>query len=264
MSDSRYSNLARRPALALILGIAAVLCLSTLAWAEEGDWVVAGVDGGAWKSTDLDPSVRTALHPGDSIGENDRIETFQNNQVALTTDPKGKNMVSVKGGAFRVRPTSSGTRIQLDHGRALAVLNDLRDTGNFSVETPMGVAAVRGTYFSVESQLSRMEVKTYRGEVSVQIPSSPGFRGSTLLVAKDQKTRFDSGISDSLKINALLDRDREEFEKGLQFILAAKKSLKSSGRRWFKALSKPSRSIWVPAVKKDGSDSDRTGQTIVF
>lgn len=239
-----------------------LLALATPVFAASEDqrWVVAGIEGGAWKSTDRDPSVRTAVNPGDVILPTDRLETFQNNQVTLAMDPRGKNMVSVRG-VFRVQSSERGSRLEMERGHALAVLDDLKGRGDFSVGTPTGVAAVRGTRFSVDAPSVRMDVQTYRGEVQVYAPET---HVSSVSVEKGKKTTLESGARGKPSVADLSSKDWQEYGQSLRSIRSARKSLESNGQHWFEESERPSRTRWVPAIEPGAGDTEKKGRTIVF
>lgn len=234
--------------------------------AEEASWIVAGVDGGAWKSTDRDPSVRTAVTVGDAVRSTDRLETFQNNQVALALDPQGKDIVAVQGAFKMSKSERGGTNVKLERGKALAVLDGLKKKQeDFTIVTASGVAAVRGTRFSVELPASGMQVKTFQGEVQATAVAGPGARsGGSVMLPKGKKTTLIKGPGHQPTASGLSQRDWEEYGQGLRSIRSARKSLKSSGKRWFEKSSEPSRSKGIPSTDRDAADADRSGQTIVF
>ncbi len=239
------------------------LAVGSSARAEEDRWLVAAIDGGAWKSSDRDPSVRTALQPGDVVRSTDRLETFQNNQVTLAGDPAGQNLVAVRG-AFRVRQAVANTKVELDRGRALAVLDGLKGRGDFSVATPTGVASVRGTRFSVNAPMSRMEVRTYEGEVLVRRGGKAVRGGSSVIVAKGDQTALDADSKEKPTVQKLSKRDWDDYQNERKAIRSARQSLKENGAHWFEESAKPSRTRWVPSVEPDASGADKDAQTILF
>jgi hypothetical protein len=233
--------------------------------AEDERWVVASVKGGAWKSSDRDPSVRTAVREGDAVSSSDRLETFQQNEVTLTSDPAGKNIITVQG-AFRMQQTPGVTRVQLERGRALAVLDGLKGQGDFSVVTPTGVAAVRGTRFGVDAPYNRMEVRTYQGEVMVR-GNSTGRKhsgGASVSLEKGRKTVLESGTSQAPRAEDISVREWKKYREEFQGIRTARKALKEDGGRWFDESKEPSRVTWVPSDPASGQDGSKDGQTIVF
>ncbi len=234
-------------------------------WAEDDRWMVASVKGGAWKSSDRDPSVRTAVREGDTIGSSDRVETFQQNEVTLTSDAAGKNIITLQG-AFRVQQTPGATRVHLERGRALAVLDGLKGRGDFSVATPTGVAAVRGTRFGVEAPASRMDVRTYQGEVLVS-KSAVGrrrFSGASVSLEKGKKTALRAEDPQAPRAEDISAREWKDYREAFKGIRAARQALKEDGGRWFEESKKPARATWVPSEPDSGSGAAKDGQTIVF
>lgn len=234
---------------------------------KESHWVVAAVDGGAWKSTQHDPSVRTTVRAGDEIRPTDRLETFQNNQVALARDRRGQNIVAVRG-AFEIERSKNGSQVRLQRGRALAVLDGLKGSEDFNVATLAGVASVRGTRFSVETAPKGMSVKTFRGEVRASAYAHPNTAskiiGRSVSVEKGEKTAFENGSKEKLEAVQLSPTDWAEYENQLQIIRSARQSLKESGDGWFDAASQPSRSRRVPGSGLDSGDIRKDAQAIVF
>lgn len=227
--------------------------------------MVASVKGGAWRSSDRDPSVRTAVRQGDTVSSSDRLETFQQNEVTLTSDPAGKNIITLQG-EFRVRQTPGATRIELERGRALAVLDGLKGRGDFSVATPTGVAAVRGTRFGVDAPHERMEVRTYQGEVLVSEGASSRRRtaGASVTLEKGKMTSLNGHGSQAPRAEDISEREWKKYREDLKGIRAARQALKEDGGRWFEESKMPARSTWVPSDPDSGSGAVKDGQTIVF
>ena len=234
---------------------------------DDSHWVVAAVEGGAWKSAAHDPSVRTAVRAGDTILATDRLETFQNNQVALARDRRGQNIVAVRG-AFGIDQSEKGAQVRLERGRALAVLDKLNGTEDFNIATMAGVAAVRGTRFTVDATAAGMAVKTFRGEVLLSAYANPNTAskavGRSVSVVKGEKASFETGSKDKLEAVPLSSRDMAEYESQYKLIRSARRSLKAEGGGWFKAAEQPSRTRRVPGSSIDTSDAGKNGQTIVF
>lgn len=239
--------------------------MSVSAFAEEERWIVAAVKGGAWKSSERDPSVRTALRQGDVVRSDERLETFQLNEVALAKDASGEDIVAVRG-EFRVRQSPDKTAIDLRRGRALAVLDGLRGRGDFVVQTPVGTAAVRGTRFSVEAPAARMDVKTYRGEVVAEKTAlgrrerAPG----RVPVTRGQKIVWEEGVASDAVTRELTERDWQQYRESMKLIRAARRALKADGARWFEEAGQPSRAKQVPADPGSGAAAEADGRTIVF
>lgn len=255
-----------RISVALFVAALAVQPIGNEAWADEERWVVAAVKGGAWRSSEQDPSVRTALQPGDAVRPGEMLETFQNNQVALANDPSGQNIMAVRG-AFQLRQKPGVTRVDLQRGRTLAVLDGLRGKGDFSVRTPTGTAAVRGTRFSVEAPAARMDVKTYRGEVLVTSSPPPGRRQRAVervTLIKGKKVGLDSGQPGKAETSDLTERDWKEYEESLEFIRAARRGLKENGVRWFEEADRPDQARRVPSDAGSGAIDDDDARSIVF
>lgn len=247
----------------LLIASVISMALPAAGYAEEDRWIVAAIDGGAWKSTDRDPSVRTALQPGDVIRSTDRLETFQNNQVTLAGDPAGQNLVAVRG-EFRVRQGLAKTQVELNRGKALAVLDGLKGKGDFSVATPTGVASVRGTRFSVDAPLSRMDVKTFEGEVAVRSGGKAVRVAKPVYVAKGDRTVLEAGSKEPPALQKLSGKDWDEYKKDRKAVRAVRQSLKKSGAHWFEESAKPSRTRWVPAIEEDAANVKKDGPTILF
>ncbi len=257
--------------LILFVSFIVLSALATGAWADgetrpkQRPLVVAAVRGGAWKCLASDPSVRSSVKPGDLLRPGDRLETFQGNEVQIALDDRGQNLVALQG-AFKLRQDGKGTDVQLDRGRALAVLDGLKGKGGFSVSTPTGVAVVRGTRFGVDAPLLGMDVKTFKGEVSVQaINAQSGRRGGmAILVAKGFKTRLDAVTGQTPALAALNARDTEEYQKTFARLRDTRNSMRANGRAWFAASDAAPRSVSVPAAESRESASKQENGSIVY
>ncbi len=250
----------------LALGI----CISqataaTLNIGQEKPLIVASVKGGAWKSAAGDPSIRTSIKPGDAIRPGERLETFQTNEIQVALDPEGKNLIAIQG-SFSFRRNVKGTDIHLDRGRALAVLDGLKNQEKFTITTPIGVATVRGTRFAVNAPLSAMDVKTYKGEVRVQALSAQTERpiGRSVDVKKGYKTHFTADSKELLTVSELSPRDTMEYQEMFKRIRDTQKILRSQGRSWFLSSEEPPRSFSVPAAENSDNGASKTGHAIVF
>lgn len=234
--------------------------------AEESGWVVVAVEGGAWKSSDRDPSVRTTVHPGEAIGPHDKIETFQQNKVTLAQDSAGKNLVAIQG-AFHIQQSPGATRVRLERGQALAVLDGLKGRGDFSVATPTGVAVVRGTRFLVVTDpVKGMEVQTFLGEVAVRgavsrarkvAASIPLPKGSKVLLSNSETNQ-------NYRPSDLSAADWKGFRQSFDAIRTTRSIMKAEGKRWFEESRRPRRSRSVPNGAITNLSSQGEGQSIVF
>ncbi len=254
----------------LILILAAAMLglgdFSAIYAAEESGWVVVAVEGGAWKSSDRDPSVRTALHAGEVVGAHDRVETFQRNRVTLAQDPAGKNLVAVQGD-FHIQQSPGVTRVRLDRGQALAVLDGLKGQGDFSVTTPTGVAVVRGTRFLVVTDpIKGMEVQTFLGEVAVRGFASQKRRATNSIpLPKGSKVLLsEADASSGSRSGDLTAADWKLFRESFGAIKKTRAVMRLEGKRWFEDSQKPSRSRFVSNDDAKKLSLEGGGQTIVF
>jgi hypothetical protein len=258
----------RKPSVWAVAWLIGVCLIPVVGYAEDaGSWLVAGLEGGAWKSSERDPSVRTAVHPGDVIRSNERIETFQNHQVTLAGDAAGRNLITAQG-AVRLRQNATGTQLELERGRALAVLDDLKGRGDFSVATPIGVASVRGTRFAVTvpATADEMGVQTYRGEVMVRtgVRGVRGSRSRSAVVTKGKKLSVSQSGKGPLVTEDLMERDWSDYRSLYRVAQHARKSLRSNGARWFEDSRQPAATHWIPSIDPDRQSSDQEAKTIVF
>lgn len=251
--------------LGVLVALLMVQPLVSTALAEEEGWLVAGLEGGAWKSSERDPSVRTAVHPGDVVRPNEKIETFQDHRVTLALGADGKNLVTAQG-SVRIQRDTGATRFQLERGRALAVLDDLEGRGDFSITTPVGVASVRGTRFAVTvpAGSEEMGVQTFRGEVLVRAGGGRNARSRSVVLAKDGKVTASKSGKGPLSIEALSEKDWKEYRGDYRAVRAARENLRTNGERWSEDSKKPESSRWVPALESDGAVLNTDAKNIVF
>lgn len=91
-----------------------------------------------------------------SLRENSRLKIA----TALQSEPAGE--APVAKGAEPQEPGASNSRFELEFGEMLARVRKLNPSSTFEVQTPVSVAAVRGTVFEVSYRVSQSGPAQYR------------------------------------------------------------------------------------------------------
>lgn len=76
-------------------------------------------------------------------------------------------------------PSKSTSRLALEYGEIIINVKKLQPTSSYEVATPVGIAGIRGTVFSISfvrlgTQLSRLMVSVISGSVAVAVPPGSG------------------------------------------------------------------------------------------
>jgi hypothetical protein len=119
----------------------------------------------------------------------DRLVTRAGEWVDVKLDGRGVVKVKQNSDWSILEGNSGGSyKTKLEKGKVLVALSKLGKNDTFSIETPTGVAGVRGTSFSIESEGKGARLAVLTGKVEIETTS-----GEKLIV--DQKT--ETGFSDA-------------------------------------------------------------------
>lgn len=113
------------------------------------------------------------LKPGLTLLGNDRIRTF-----AGTVDIRiaGLGLCKVKpNSTVELSSVSETARLGLKKGTILVVLNKLKKTSKFEVETPIAVVGVRGTSFIVSASADKVKTGVLTGRVEIDQGGSKAY-----------------------------------------------------------------------------------------
>jgi hypothetical protein len=103
---------------------------------------------------------------GEYLKEGDAIKTGAQSFAVLSYDPEGKNTIQISANSemkiMSIRPTDLSLKV----GQLIAKLNKMGKGETFEISTPVCVAAVRGTFYSV-GHTSQSDVAVFDRSVEV-------------------------------------------------------------------------------------------------
>lgn len=194
---------------ASVLRMLALLCLllpgPIQAFAADG-WVVVDVLGGARElNTAAGAESARPLRQGDQVQPGHTVVTDPGGRLVLRL---GGDVITFKGGSHAQLPVAAATATT----RILQKFGDLifrisaRSSGRFQVETPLMVAAVKGTVFAVHVGPEGARVSVMEGAVEIRALRSD----QLLVVAAGQSVDVVSPIQPALSLREIDPHDRAE------------------------------------------------------
>ncbi len=127
---------------------------------------------------------KSALYNGDVVTEGDRIQTGKDARVEIALAGHSVRILeNTDVTLLELKKSETGSRaVSLDvgQGTVLGSVRKLTPGESFQVRTPVAIAGVRGTRFSVAVSGSSAQVRLYDGAVDVK-----GSAGETVLVPGD-------------------------------------------------------------------------------
>lgn len=166
-----------RKTLLLILTLLATTAFPAFAQTPAKTQVCQVVAVSGAVEVELAGGTKQAAAVGQYLKEGDIVRTSADSFAILSYDPKGKNIVQISADSevtiMSVRPAD----LALVKGEIMAKLAKLGHNQTFEISTPVCVAAVRGTAYSV-SHTNRSEVKVFQNGVDVFNLAPSGDLGS--------------------------------------------------------------------------------------
>lgn len=148
-------KMAIKVARTLLAGLV-ILCLSSGAQGAEFFCEVMTLQGQAYV-TNADAS-RRALKEGDLIKAEDEIEVDAEALLDLAFDKEWKNVTRLGAGSKIKIQSVHPSAMALKRGSILAQLKDLPAGSTFEIQTPVAIAAVRGSIYSTKHSDAGTEI----------------------------------------------------------------------------------------------------------
>lgn len=205
-----------RPVVAVVLIIACIALAATAAPASEHEtWIVTRVEGDASHGAG-DGAWRVALS-GDRLPAGRHVRTGADGRLAIIGGPDRIDAGPDARFVVLGEPGAQREGILQRLGRLLFEIGD-RESGNFTVDTPLLAVVIKGTRFSVAVSVESVVVSVEEGLVEVRAKRSgeaalvePGFtakvtaatgaldvRSTKSLSDPDEATESDSSLTDTV------------------------------------------------------------------
>ena len=210
-----------------LLAISFISAFPVSASAGESDaaCVFVSLENSAWivhKNSD----VKSTLKVGDALREGDRVIVIRGNKVQLAFDKACQNIVQIEGETTFTLNSLEPAKISMEKGKMFALLDNLPQGSQFSIQTPTAIAAVRGTRYQVNTVNDQSNVFVYRGEVGVNALGSSGeITGPTLGVIAGQKTSVIGVGQAPLPPAAMTDEETGEIAGVVQSVAKTRKTV---------------------------------------
>lgn len=179
---------ARSCSLGAVAVLSALALFAGWAHAEELNCEVMSLEGTAYFVRGSEP--KAALKEGDLLVLGDIVETGADTTVDLGFDKDWNNIARIEENSTVTIEAIYPIVLRLQEGAALAKLKSLPKDSTFEVQTPMAVAAVRGTEYRTTHQNGQSEVfNLSESPVYVFGRDESGNVGETpVLLESEQKT----------------------------------------------------------------------------
>ncbi len=178
---------------------------------------------------------------GDYLPEDTIVKTGGDSSAVLTYDAKGENLVQVGANSQIQVVTIKPADLTLKSGQLFAKVKKVGNIKSFKISTPVCVAAVRGTEYSVDHTNDGSQVKVFENQVDVSSVDSAGnIQETTVLnqgskLSVDLKRRFSKVFNLSGRDKRLKKRFEERMNRiNFKKIRAKYPLLRKDGKKKFK------------------------------